>query len=154
VPLSTSLPLAPVSAAAFGVSGAGQGDNPQLAPLAIDRSRTTAWNTDWYTSARFGNLYPGTGLLIDMGRPVTITSAQIWLGSAPGASFQLRVGSSPALADLEPAARAAGASGLVRLQLTTPARGRYVLIWFTRLPVNSNGNFEASVYNVRVEGRA
>jgi len=29
-----------------------------------------------------------------------------------------------------------------------------VLIWFTRLPVNSNGNFEASVYNVRLEGRA
>ena len=89
-----------------------------------------------------------------MGRPVTVASAQIWLGNAPGANFQLRVGSAPTLAGLEPAARASGASGVARLQLATPERGRYVLIWFTRLPVNSNGNFEASVYNVRLEGRA
>jgi hypothetical protein len=25
------------------------------------------WHADWYTTARFGNLYPGTGLLVDMG---------------------------------------------------------------------------------------
>ena len=88
-----------------------------------------------------------------MGKPVTITGAQISLGNAPGASFQLRVGSLPTLAGLKPAAGAAGASGTVRLRLTTPARGRYVLIWFTRLPLNANGNFEASVANVRLEGR-
>ncbi len=154
VPLTTSVPLSPASAVAFGVSGPGLGDNPQLAPLAIDGNRSTAWNTDWYASARFGNLYPGTGLLLDMGRPVTITSAQIILGSAPGASFQLRVGSAPALADLPAVAHAAGASGVVRLRLTTPAHGRYVLIWFTRLPLNPDGNFEASVYDVRLDGRA
>ena len=87
--------LAPVSAAAFGVSGAGQGDNPQTAPLAIDGSRATAWRTDWYTTARFGNLYPGTGLLLDMGHPVTVTAARVTLGRAPGADLQLRVGAAP-----------------------------------------------------------
>jgi hypothetical protein len=153
VPLSTSVPLIPVSAAAFGVTGAGQGDDPQLAHLAIDRSRGTAWTTDWYTSAHFGNLYQGTGLLIDMGRPVTVTSAQIWLGSAAGASFQLRVGSAPSLTALPPVARAFGASGVVHLQLSKPAHGRYVLIWFTKLPLDPNGNFQASVYNIRLEGR-
>ena len=132
----------------------GQGDDPQLAHLAIDHSRATAWTTDWYTSAHFGNLYSGTGLLIDMGRPVTVTSAQISLGSAPGASFQLRVGSAPALAGLRPVARAFGASGVVHLGLSTPARGRYVLIWFTKLPLGPNGNFQASVSNVRLEGRS
>src|ERR1017187_2049805 len=66
-------PLTPVSAAAFGPYSAGQGDSPQLAPLAIDGNPATAWHTDWYTTARFGNLYPGTGLLLDMGRPVTMT---------------------------------------------------------------------------------
>ena len=152
VPLTESV-LTPASATSFGTSGPGQGDNQQLAHLAIDGSRGTAWNTDWYTSARFGNLYSGTGLLVDMGKPVTITGAQISLGNAPGASFQLRVGSVPTLAGLKPAAGAAGASGTVRLRLTTPARGRYVLIWFTRLPLNANGNFEASVSNVRLEGR-
>jgi transcriptional regulator with XRE-family HTH domain len=153
-PATTPGPLVPARAVAFGVSGPGHGDNPQRARRAIDHSPGTSWATDWYASARFGNLYPGTGLLLDMGRPVTITGAQIRLGGAPGASFQLRVGSAPALADLRPVARAAGASGVVRLRLTTPARGRYVLIWFTKLPLDSHGHFHATVYNVSVDGRA
>ena len=146
--------LTPARARAFGPYGSGRGDNPQRARLAIDGTPATAWHTDWYTTARFGNLYPGTGLLVDMGRPVTITAAQITLGKARGARFQLRVGAAPALQDLPPVARAASAGGLVRLRLSTPAHGRYVLIWFTRLPPDLAGTFQASVHNLRLEGRA
>lgn len=153
IPLTDAAPLTPASATSFSTSGAGQGDNEQLAPMAIDGNRGTAWNTDWYTNARFGNLYPGTGLLIDMGKPVTISSAAISLGGAPGAAFQLRVGPASSMADLSPVARAGDASGTVHLRLSTPAHGRYVLIWFTRLPLTRNGNFEASVYNVKLAGR-
>jgi hypothetical protein len=145
--------LTPVSAKAFGPAG-GQGDNPRLARLAIDANRATGWHTDWYTSARFGNLYPGTGLLLDMGRAVTITSVRINLGRVSGASFQLRAGAGPALTDLPPVARAANAGGVVRLRLTTPAHGRYVLVWFTRLPADPAGTFQAGVYNIRLEGHA
>jgi hypothetical protein len=145
--------LAPVSAAAFGVSGAGQGDNPQTAPLAIDGSRATAWRTDWYTTAQFGNLYPGTGLLLDMGRPVTVTAVRVTLGRAPGADLQLRVGGAPVLADLPAVAHAAGAGGVVHLRPASPAHGRYVLLWFTSLPPNPDGTFQASVYDVRLAGR-
>jgi cytoskeletal protein RodZ len=153
-PAVTAQTLVPVSATAFGTSGTGQGDNPQDAQLAIDRDAATAWSTDWYTTAQFGNLYPGTGLLLDMGRPVTITTARIILGSAPGAGLQLRVGSAPALADLPPVAHAANAGGVVSVRLATPARGRYVLIWFTSLPPDPAGTFQASVYDVRLKGRA
>jgi cytoskeletal protein RodZ len=146
--------LTPVSAAAFSPSGAGQGDNPALAPLATDANPTTAWHTDWYANAHLGNLYPGTGLLVDLGRPVTITAAQLTLGTARGASFQLRVGAAPALADLPPVAHAANTGGVVRLRLITPAHGRYLLIWFTSLPPDPAGTFQASVYNIRLEGRS
>jgi cytoskeletal protein RodZ len=146
--------LTPVSAAAFGPSGAGQGDNSDLAPLATDANPATAWHTDWYASAHLGNLYPGTGLLVDLGRPVTITAAQLTLGTARGASFQLRVGAAPALADLPPVAHAANTGGVVRLRLITPAHGRYLLIWFTSLPPDPAGTFQASVYNIRLEGRS
>jgi hypothetical protein len=145
--------LAPADATAFGSSG-GPGDNSDLARLAIDGNPATAWHTDWYATARFGNLYPGTGLLVDMGRPVTITAAQVTLGRARGASFQLRVGAAPALASLRPVARAAGAGGVVRLRHTRPAHGRYVLLWFTRLPPGPVGTFQVSVYSLRLEGRA
>jgi cytoskeletal protein RodZ len=148
-----SRPLTPASAAAFGSAG-GPGDNSDLARLAIDGNPATAWHTDWYTTAKFGNLYPGTGLLVDMGRPVTITAARITLGPARGASFQLRVGAAPALARLRPVAHVANAAGVVRLQLTAPAHGHYVLIWFTGLPPNPAGTFQAKVYGLQLQGRA
>jgi hypothetical protein len=72
--------LIPVGAAAFGPGG----DNPQLAHLAIGGHYGAGWHTDWYASARLGNLYPGTGLLLDMGRPVTITAVQM-TSAAPAA---------------------------------------------------------------------
>jgi hypothetical protein len=144
--------LTPASAAAFGASG-GQGDNSDLAFRAIDGNPATAWHTDWYATARFGNLYPGTGLLVDMGRPVTVTAAAITLGRAQGASFQLRVGAAPALASLRPVARAGGAGGVVRLRPTRPAHGRYVLLWFTRLPPGPAGTFQENVYGLQLQGR-
>jgi len=141
--------LSPVQATAFGPNG---GDNPQLAHLVLGGGRSAGWHTDWYNTPRFGNLYPGTGLLLKMGRTVTITSARIDLGSATGASLQLRVGDTPTMAALQPVAHASGAGGVVRLSPASPARGRYVLVWFTRLPTNSSGTFQASVHGVTLQG--
>jgi hypothetical protein len=141
--------LTPVSATAAGPGG---GDNPQLAHRAIDASHATAWRSDWYTTARFGNLYPGTGLLLDMGHRVTVTGVRISLGSARGAALQIQVGAARGLAQRPPAARAAGAAGVLRLRFSRPAHGRYVLLWFTRLPVDPAGTFQASVYNIELTG--
>ncbi len=143
--------LVPVSVSAFGPGG---GDDPQNAQHAIGGRPGAGWLTDWYTTARFGNLYSGTGLLLDMGRPVTITAVQIALGAARGASLQLRVGTAPVLAGLDTVAHQADTGGVVRFRLASPARGRYVLIWFTRLPPDPAGTFRAEIWNVRLEGRA
>jgi cytoskeletal protein RodZ len=152
-PLPPAQALAPVSAAAFGPGGTAQGDDPQRAALAIDGNPATAWYTAWYTTALFGNLQPGTGLLLDMGRPVTITAAQITLGSIPGADVQLRAGDVPLPADLREVASAADAGGVVRMRLTAAAHARYVLIWFTRLAPDTSGTFQAGIYNVGLEGQ-
>jgi hypothetical protein len=91
-------------------------------------------------------------LLLDMGRPVTITSAQIMLGAMTGADFQLRACGEPVLADLRPVARATDAGGVVTLRPARTAKARYLLLWFTRLPPDSSGTFEAIVYDVRLHG--
>jgi transcriptional regulator with XRE-family HTH domain len=143
--------LVPVRAKAFGPRG---GDHPQLASQVIRVHRAAGWHSDWYASARFGNLYGGTGLLLDMGHPVTLTSAQISLGPAHGASLQVRVGAAPALAAMPPVAHAVNTGGVVRLEPARPAHGRYVLIWFTKLPPDHAGTFRASVYHVSLQGRA
>ncbi|HEY6297819.1 MAG TPA: protein kinase family protein [Streptosporangiaceae bacterium] len=139
------------SASAFNPNG--QGDNNQLAPLAIDRSMTTAWQTDWYASPAFGNLEAGTGLMLDMGRVVTISGAQILLAAPRGADFQLRAGmSAGSLADVPVLASESGVGGRVRIRLSAPVQARYVVIWFTRLPADASGTFQVSVLDVRLEG--
>ena len=145
--------LTPVRAAAFGPGGTAQGDDPRHAGRAIDGTRRTAWLSDWYTTAAFGNLQAGTGLLVDMGRRVTITAAQVTLGGLPGADLQLRAGNVPALADLREVAGAADAGGTVNLRLAGAVRARYVLIWFTRLPPDASGTFQASVASVALQGQ-
>jgi hypothetical protein len=147
------VPLAPVSATAFGPAGTGQGDDPQNAWLALAGNPDTPWHTSWYATAHFGNLQTGTGLLLYLGRPVRVTNAQITLGSIPGADIELRAGNVPALADLRTVARATDAGGVVRLRLTGRVRGRYLLIWFTVLPPDPEGTFQASVSSIRLEGR-
>jgi cytoskeletal protein RodZ len=143
--------MAPAGVAAFGPHGTG--DDPQNAHLAIDGVRGTAWRTDWYTSAQFGNLYSGTGLLLDMGRPVTVTGIRVTLGAGAGAHFQIRVGDQPNLGALRPVAGSAGPGGIVRLGLSRPTRGRYVLVWFTELPRDPAGTYQAAVYGIGVKGR-
>jgi hypothetical protein len=135
--------VTPVSATPFGPGGLSDGDNPQDAPLALSGNPATPWHTDWYSTATFAHLKAGTGLLLDLGRTLTITGATIRLGNTPGADFQLRAGTTPA--DLATAASDSGAGGLVRLRLPAPVRARYLLIWFTRLPPDGNGTFEAYV---------
>ncbi len=142
--------MVPASATAFGPHGTG--DDPQNAHLAIDGLRGTAWRTDWYTNAQFGNLYSGTGLLVDMGRPVTVTGIRVTLGAAAGGHFQIRVGDQPDLGALRPVAGSAGPGGIVRLGLSRPAHGRYVLVWFTKLPQDPAGTYQAAIYGIGVKG--
>jgi cytoskeletal protein RodZ len=153
-PVSPPTTLTPVSVVAFGPGGTAQGDNPELASLAIADNPANPWNTDWYATPNFADLQAGTGLLLDMGRPVTITSAQITLGSIPGADLQLRTGNVPALADLNTVATATNAGGLVPLTPSGAVPARYLLIWFTQLPPDSAGTYQAFVSDISLMGRA
>jgi cytoskeletal protein RodZ len=146
--------LTPVSAAAFGPGGTAQGDNPQSAGLALAGHPATPWHTSWYATARFGNLQAGTGLLLDLGRPVTVTSARITLGGIPGADVELRAGNVPALGGLQMVARATNAGGVLQLRPTAPVRGRYLLIWFTLLPPDRSGTYQADISGVSLRGQA
>ena len=146
--------MAPVSAVAFGPDGRGLGDDPRGAWLAIDGHRRTAWHTGRYTTARPGALRPGTGLLLDMGNQVKITAIRVTLGAAAGASFQIRIGDQPKLADLRAAASSAGPGGIVRMTMARPATGRYVLVWFTRLPPGPGGTYQVDVHGIGVKARS
>ena len=144
--------LAPASVAAFGPAGLANGDDPQGAALAIAGNPARPWISQWYATPQFGALKTGTGLLLDMGRPVTVASVRLSLVSPSGADIDLRAGSRPELTWLPRVASAANAGGTVRFQLSAPAYVRYLLIWFTRLPPDNAGTYQASVYQIIVQG--
>ncbi len=144
--------LPPAAAWAIGPSGPGSGDNASHAYLAIDASTATAWLSDWYRTAAFGNLQAGTGLLIDLGKPSSIVSVQLLLSATPGADLQLLTGNTGDRSQMRLQASASDASGSVALTVASPAPARYLVIWFTLLPPDSAGTFQAAVYDVRIEG--
>jgi len=49
-------------------------------------------------------------------------------------------------------ARAQDIGGTYTFTCTGPARGRYVLIWFTKLAPAGSGGFQAQIFNVVVRG--
>jgi hypothetical protein len=147
--------LTAVSATAIGPLGASDGDHPQLAQYVLDPQSGTSWLTHWYASAHFGALKEGTGLLLDMGRVVTIRQVQLALAGGPGfqgADVEIRIGDTPDLANAKPVAVAYGVGGWVMQKLSSPATGRYVQIWFTKLPLDSSGTYQEHVYGVTVHG--
>ena len=87
-----------------------------------------------------------------MGQPVAISSAIVQFGPAPGGAFQLRAGSSPALASMRPVAQATDSGGIVTVRISRPVRARYLLVWLTRLPPDRSGTYQAYIYNVAVRG--
>jgi hypothetical protein len=145
--------LAVRSVAAYGPAGPADGDHPEKAQNLLTPGAGDPWETDWYASAKFGMLQTGTGLLLDMGHPVTVTSLRIRLDSTPGASLQIRVGDQTAFSDLAPKASTQDAGGTLTLHIRRPARAQFVLIWITKLPPSGGGQFRESVYSVAAFGR-
>jgi hypothetical protein len=145
--------LTPAGVTAFGPSGAGSGDNPQIAAQALAGSRAAPWYSQWYATPFFSGLKTGTGLLVDLGRTVTVTSVRVYLTASSGTGLQLRAGARPLPRWLPEMASAADAGGAVRLTPGAPAHVRYLLIWFTRLPPDNAGHYQAGVYEIQVKGQ-
>jgi cytoskeletal protein RodZ len=143
--------LTPARVAAFGPVGTADGDDPQRAALAIGGDRARPWISQWYATARFGALKQGTGLLLDMGRPVTVASVQLSLVNT-GADIQLRAGSKPVPAWLPVVAHVSNAGRTAQLKPGAPVHVRYLLIWFTKLPPDNAGHYQAAVYRITVRG--
>jgi serine/threonine protein kinase len=157
--------LTPVAAAGFDPLSSPAEDpgneNTGEAHFAVDGNPATAWHTQYYLgNPRFGGLKSGTGLLLGMGRRVRVSSVTVTLGPVPGADLRVEVGNSdtraPAtLRGFTTVARHRNAGGTVTFTARAAAEGRFVLLWFTRLPPQapgSTGLFQAEIFNVVVRG--
>jgi serine/threonine protein kinase len=162
-PLTSTTVLKPVGASGFdplaSVKADPSNEETLYAKFAIDNNPHTAWTSQWYATPDFGHLKAGSGMLIDMGKAIRYSSVTITFDSRPGADVKLLTGNSPArskqnLLSMKPLAAKSNAVGTVTFTITSPATGRYLAIWFTRLPPQPGavGKYEARIYNVIVRG--
>jgi hypothetical protein len=153
--------LRPVSAHGFDpldTQGDPNDENDALAGYAIDGNPATAWRSQYYLgNAVFGGLKAGSGLILDMGRRVRLRSVTVTFGG--DADVAIEIGGSntlaaPTLGTFTTVATADGVGGTHTFRTSSPARGRYLLIWFTRLPPTGPDRFQAEVYGITVRGSA
>lgn len=142
---STGQPIRVASARGFDPEGDGRENNAQAA-RAVDANTATAWTSDRYTSAQFGGLKKGVGLLLDLGSAQTVTSVQVQL-AAGGGTIQLRTASGTALGpELDTVQNAAGT---VTLRPRAPLQASQLVLWFT-LAAKVEGGYRAEVAEVVV----
>jgi serine/threonine protein kinase len=143
----------PPQATGFDPEGDGE-ENNDAAGFAVDHDATTSWTTDLYQhSSHFGGLKSGVGLLIDLGRPASVSVADVLL-TAPGADVELRAGDpAPTKAsDLRLLESAAPAGAHPVWRLPSPVVARYWLIWFTNLP-KAGGGYRIGITDISLLGR-
>lgn len=162
-PPTAGTTLVPMKATGFDPLRSAKADssneNTQYAPFAIDSNPRSAWDSQWYATAEFGGLKAGAGLMLDMGKAVTFRSVVVTFGSIPGADVSLLVGNSAArtaanLNSMTTIATATDVSGSTSFRVSGSTAGRYLVIWFTKLPPKrGHGHlFMAEVFNVAVSG--
>jgi len=120
-----------VASNAYDPEGDGQENDSEVAS-ATDGSASTAWHTEHYRSAEFGNLKKGVGLVLDAGSPVRPRSLTV-VSDTPGFTADIKAGaSSSGPFDTVSSSMQVGTRTTFELSVD-PAR-RYFLIWITSLP--------------------
>jgi eukaryotic-like serine/threonine-protein kinase len=110
--------------------GDGRERNDQI-PGATDGNPSTYWQTEHYTTAAFGNLKQGVGLVLDAGKSVRLGSLTI-KAPTPGFAAEIKAGTSPS-GPFSPVSSDQTVADTTTFTLNVPDGRRYYLIWITRL---------------------
>ncbi|MEV7907736.1 discoidin domain-containing protein [Streptomyces anulatus] len=139
----------PQSVSGFDPLGDGE-ERADLALNAVDGKPSTDWHTQSYASADFGRLKEGVGLLLDLGQSVPIKQVTVdFGGESSGGTVELRAGDSSELNGLPVVHKFTDAAGKKTFNADSPQKGRYLLVWFTKLPTYQ-GKFRGTVLDVKV----
>jgi hypothetical protein len=150
---SSAVPLTGVTARDFDPQGSDGSENPAEAPLAVDHNPATAWTTLRYDQQfGAGGLKTGVGLVLDLGADHAVSQVDLTTVGQPTSVSIYVTDTNPA--DLQGLAVAGtttvtGTHGVV--SLARHPRGRYVVVWLTRLPAVSGG-FRGGIAEAVVTG--
>ncbi len=134
-------------------------ENNSMAANLLD-GNPSGWQTEQYIgSPYFGNLKPGSGLIINMGKPVTITSVTIQFGATPGANVELKEGDSNVRSvaneqSMVTVATRDNVFGSQTFTIAKPVTDQYLVVWFTKLPplAHTRAKYMAQIFNIVIRG--
>jgi hypothetical protein len=134
----------------------GSTDDPGDAQYALGGTAGKYWHTEYYYQyPKFGNLKPGTGLLINMGKQVRLSHVSVTFGTSCCAAASIGIGNTDtALSSFTNVANSAKGAGATTFTVSSKQSGQYVLIWITSLPPLSGqaGKYQAEIYHVTLYG--
>lgn len=137
--------------AAYDPQGDGH-ENDADAPKATDGNPATSWQTEHYTSAGFGGLKAGEGLVLDLGAPRAVSTVEV-TPAWPGVTVQIRAGDKP-VAGLDTTTVVAAArqlAGKTSIRLPHAVKARYWVVWLTKLPAR-DGGYRGGIAEVHLQG--
>jgi serine/threonine protein kinase len=160
-PSASSAIVTPASASGFDALNPADTGNENSADAGnVLNGNSAGWATQqYYRSPYFGNLKKGTGLILDLGKPVKVSSITVQFGSVPGADVQIKMGDSNArsaanVTSMTTVATQADVSGSYTFTIRHPVTDQYLVIWFTKLPPMAQGGnkYMAQVFGVVIHG--
>ncbi|CAL9480096.1 hypothetical protein SUDANB6_03020 [Streptomyces sp. enrichment culture] len=145
-----SRPLTIQSAHDFDPFASDGSEKPSDIDKVYDSTPGTYWQTDYYLGAKFGNLKPGVGVILDLGKTQQV--GKVTVSFVGNTSVELRAASG----ETEPSTfdgytKVADGSGTtVELKPEKKVDSRYLLVWLTELPPTSDGKFRGRVVDIKV----
>jgi hypothetical protein len=146
-----------------------RGDRNQEGDAAnlVDNDQDTTWTTQGYNSPTFGNIKPGMGVLINLGRPRSVSDVRVETAES-GVSMDIRVGTT------DPGNSSSGDSQIVKTYkklgdsdngdqsggtnkvfsvFDANTKYQYILVFLTKLPFTGGAHpYSAEVDSIEVEG--
>ncbi|CAG6393509.1 protein kinase family protein [Streptomyces cocklensis] len=151
-----STPLTIVGVKDFDPPPKGNGsETPSQIGRVDDHDPNTTWETSWYSNAGFGDLKDGVGVILDLGSAHRVSSVAVnVVGDTDLELWAAPQGTTTRPTTLDGFQKAAGGSGdqKVTLKPSGQVTSRYLLVWLTKLPVDSDGTFRGRISEISVTG--
>lgn len=152
---AAAAPLVPADVVSFDPLGNDRLENESDVQYATDGDPATAWETEQYNTASFGNLKSGVGLLVDLGKVQALSHVSV---RAPaGERLELLAAGSPTVAPTAeqqttvvagPVTAVAGK--VTALRPTSPVRARWFVVWLTALPPRTAAGASGNAYSGQI----
>ncbi|MCT2589229.1 protein kinase family protein [Streptomyces sp. N2-109] len=150
----SNAPIKIVDGKDFDPSGDGS-ENPESVPKVFDGDPESFWYTrNYYGQPDFGNLKPGVGVILDLGKSQEISSVKVRFDGETSAELLAAPKDTDTMPSTYEAFRKLADDTGQRLDHTAkkPVTTRYVLVWLTKLPLATDGNYRGRITDVRISG--